>query len=99
MQMPHVNMQTAYNTLLDVPPPHTRHAISYDAFVVTVSYSNSPWGPWIWLEGKYLSPAERLCRLMCTKKKSLARTQYHTSRGQSDFPWGNFLHCPGLSQR
>jgi hypothetical protein len=42
--MLHVNVQTAYNTPLDVPPLHTRHAISYDAFVVTVSYSNSPGG-------------------------------------------------------
>ena len=42
MQMSHVNMQTVYNTPLDVPPLYACHAISYDAFVVPVSYSNSP---------------------------------------------------------
>ena len=44
MQMPHVNIQTSYNTLLDVPLPYTYHATSYDAFVITISYSNSPGG-------------------------------------------------------
>jgi hypothetical protein len=54
----------------------------------------------------YAVQSAQICRGMCTKKKSLARTQYHTSRGQSDLPWGGFPALPrtkpevgGLSRR
>jgi hypothetical protein len=78
---------------VDSGNPNDLPSLSGNQYVFTGTY-NSLEDMWHALLRNIRWKRPLLCRLMCTKKKSLARTQYHTSRAPSliartvEFPLG-----------